>query len=498
MRYKYFIIVVTILVAIAAQGCARRVTYRFETDSQRPTETVRFFSELDAAVYRSGVGHGAFFRVDGFPYLRANRFLVSLKERLENDAQRNQWVLLMQQLDMEARTAEIQNLPQGQVKQLAAAFGLQPGRKNLLAKVAASSHKLLAHDQRQSDFFEVLEVAVQDASEYSTLMRVFGLYPLAAIPVAIVTLRVNDEIAAWHQLPEDERPTLGALTTYGPAERVEFSAPEIRRMMKRSRQNPLGIPLPSADDQNKLLAMFAPLIVQDEIADYDQLGAVVWTVQQVSVDSDRPLVYFYFSHAYLKDTPVLQINYVIWYPQRGGPNSPLIERGNMDGLTIRVSLDEYGSPFMVDIMNNCGCYHFYAPRKEAVVRSLPSPMAIDAFVPTWLPDDYPRQRIAIRVISGWHQVGHIGSRSMPLEFKPYQLAPYDQLEMLPKSSNQHESIFNSRGIGKHTERIESDIFIPMGVPQVGRMRQRGHHAVKFVGKAHFDDPHLFDRHFEFK
>jgi hypothetical protein len=38
----------------------------------------------------------------------------------------------------------------------------------------------------------------------------------------------------------------------------------------------------------------------------------------------------------------------------------------------------------------------------------------------------------------------------------------------------------------------------MGVHQVGKMRQRGHHAIKFVGRAHFDDPYLFDKHFEFK
>jgi hypothetical protein len=75
--------------------------------------------------------------------------------------------------------------------------------------------------------------------------------------------------------------------------------------------------------------------------------------------------------------------------------------------------------------------------------------------------------------------------------------PYHQLEMLSKNDTQSESIFNSRGIGKHTERVESDIFIPMGVPQVGQMRQRGHHAVKFVGRAHFDDPYLFNKHFEF-
>jgi hypothetical protein len=30
------------------------------------------------------------------------------------------------------------------------------------------------------------------------------------------------------------------------------------------------------------------------------------------------------------------------------------------------------------------------------------------------------------------------------------------------------------------------------------MRQRGHHAILFIGRAHFDEPDLFDRHFEFQ
>ena len=170
-----------------------------------------FFSELDKAVDQSGVRNGAYFPVSGFPYLRSNRFLVSLKGRLENDAQRNQWVRWMQQLDMAARKAEIQNLPASKVQRLAADFCFEADRQMLLAKSFEYSHKLLAHDQNQTNFFEVLDVVVQDSSEYSTLMRVFGLYPLAAVPVAVVTLKVNDEIAEWHQMPEDERPTLGRL-----------------------------------------------------------------------------------------------------------------------------------------------------------------------------------------------------------------------------------------------------------------------------------------------
>ena len=32
----------------------------------------------------------------------------------------------------------------------------------------------------------------------------------------------------------------------------------------------------------------------------------------------------------------------------------------------------------------------------------------------------------------------------------------------------------------------------MGIVDIGSMRQRGHHAIKLVGREHFDDPDLFD------
>ena len=498
MRLNINTKILVVILIIVAQGCASRVSYRFENNSQRPPESARFFLELDSAVDASGVGNGAYFRVSGFPYLRADRFLVSLKDRLGNDVQKMQWVRLMQQLDIAARKAEIQNLPAAEMQRLAAAFGSEPDLTILLAKVIDHSDKLLAHDLRQPDFFDVLNVAVQDASEYSTLMRIFGLYPLAVIPVAIVTHRVNDEIAEWHQMPENERLTMGKITTYGPADALDFNGQDVRNIMKRSSQNPLRIPLPSAADRQSLLAIFAPLIIQDVAADYDRLGAVVWTDKQLSVDADRPVSYTYFSHAYYKNEPVLQLNYVFWYSERSGPNSPRIERGNMDGLTVRVSLDIKGSPFMVDIMNNCGCYHFYVPPKERISQILPSAMAIDAFVPTWLPDDFPQKRLMIRVNSGWHQVENISAAKMPHDLITYKMLPYQRLEVLKRIDGTHESMFTARGIGKFSERVESDLFISMGVPQVGRMRQRGHHAVKFAGRAHFDDPYLLDKHFDFK
>jgi hypothetical protein len=498
MKSKTDLFFSILILLIITQGCAGRASYQFVNESLRPSEYSRFFEELDSAVHRSGTRNGAYFTVPGFPYLRADRFLVSLKARLKNEAQQDQWVRMMQQLDIAARKTEIQTLPASEVEKLAAAFGLLPERRILHAKAISYSDKLLAHDQLRTDFYEVLLTAVQDSDEYSTLMRIFGLYPIASIPVAIVTHNVFDEIAEWHQLPPDALQTQGTLSAFVPAETSAFSGETVREILKRSRQNPLAIPLPSISDRKTLSVTFAPVIIQDLAAEYDRPGAMVWGDKQLEIDPDNPIAYFYFTHAYFKNEPVLQINYVIWYSERGGPNSPRIERGHIDGLTIRVSLSNSGRPFMVDIMNNCGCYHLFVPRKEEVQQIRPSPLAIDAFVPTWLPQGFPPKRLTIRVISGWHQVANIDARTIPVDFIPYHLEPYQRLEMLPKNDTRHESMFTARGIGKYSERIESDIFIPMGVPQVGRMRQRGHHAIKFVGRAHFDDPHLFDKHFEFK
>ena len=498
MKLKTDLFFSLLMLIMIAQGCAGRASYQFVNKSLRPSAYSLFFEELDSAVYRSGTRHGAYFAVPGFPYLRADRFLVSLKPRLKNDAQKDQWVRLMQLLDLSARKIEIQTLPASELEKLAAAFDLQPERRILQAKAIFYSDKLLAHDQLQPDFHKALLTAVQDSDEYSTLMRIVGLYPIASIPVAIVTHRVFNEIAEWHQLPPDALQTQGTLTAFGPAETLEFSGETIREILHRSRQNPLAIPLPSDADRKTLSATFAPVIHQDLVADYDRPGAMGWGDTQLVIDPDNPAVYYYFTHAYFKNEPVLQINYVIWYSARGGPNAPLIERGHLDGLTVRVSLANDGRPFMVDMMNNCGCYHFFAPRKAAVQQIRPSPLAIDAFVPTGLPDDFPAKRLTISVISGWHQVANINARRIPVDFMPYRLEPYERLEMLPKKDSQNESMFTARGIGKYSERIESDIFIPMGVPLVGRMRQRGHHAIKFVGRAHFDDSHLFDKHFEFE
>lgn len=477
-------------------GCAAIGLNRQVAKFQRPPEYIRFFELLDRTVADAGVRDASVFTVSGFPYLRTNRFLTGLIDDLNNDARKEQWVHRLQQLDLEARQIEIHNLPTAALKDLVRQLGEPTGRQMLQERAAFYSAMMLTHDQRLPDFYEVLLGAVTDPSEYSTAMRVVGIYPLTSIPVTAVTRNVQEKFRKWHHAPADQLEILGALTAYVPSRSTEYSEETVRFILNRSKQNALLIPQPSVADQKTLLAMFAPIINQDVAGVYDNIGEVVWQDNKVGINAAKPTIYYYFSHARFKGVPVLQLNYVFWYSARNGRRSPWIERGPVDGITIRVSLDYDGRPFMVDIMNNCGCYHFFVPHHKKIGKMIPTPDGIDAFVPRRLPESYPQKRLKLRIISGWHQVAHMDDEINAARSLSYQLAAYEQLEMLPHEDQTFESIFNSAGIGKGSGRIEPLIFFPMGIVDIGSMRQRGHHAVKLVGREHFDDPDLFDRNFE--
>ena len=179
-------------------GCAAISTNRQVAEFQRPAESVKFFELLDRAVAEAGVRDAADFAVHGFSYLRTNRFLTGLKDDLTNDARKEQWVRWMQQLDLEARQKEIYNLPASALKDLAGQLGEPTGRQMLQQRATFYSEKMLTHDQRRPNFYEVLLRAVTDPSEYSSAMRVEGIYPLTSMPVTSMTRRVQNKFRKWH------------------------------------------------------------------------------------------------------------------------------------------------------------------------------------------------------------------------------------------------------------------------------------------------------------
>ena len=466
-----------------------------------PSEAAVFFHRLDAAVDTAGVRDASVVRIPGFPYLRTNRFLEAMKDRVDMPDEQAAWIDRMRALDLAAHRKEIGNLPESDLNLLSTEIKpvSKSTRKALYAMAVDYGDGLLAKDRETKAFYERVKTAVAVPSEYESWLQFAGAYPLTVIPVALATWNVQRKFTRFHETAPEALPVRGKLIRFAPEPSAPSTTPsEIQGYFARARRDALGLPILSRTQKEQVIAAFAPAFVQDVAADYDRIGGLFWDGNRVEVDSNQPTVYYYVAQGFFRGAPALQIVYVIWYPGRRGPHAPWYEHGHLDGLTLRVSLDPSGRPFMVDFMNNCGCYHFFVPAGERVERVIPVPGGADPFAPARLPDPFPEKRLSVRIMSGWHQVENLNTANGPADAVAYRLAPYETLEKLPRSDGRTESIFDARGIAKGSERIEPIIFFPMGVPEVGAMRQRGHHAIQFVGRAHFDAPDLFDRNFEFR
>jgi hypothetical protein len=447
------------------------------------------FARLDAAVLEKGVRDAAEAPIAGFPYLRTNRFMVSLSGGLTDADAKTAWAEWMRQSDLAARRKEIGNLPDDAVNPLAAS------REDLFVRAGVCSKDLYDYDRAQPDFFEVLKPRVEVPGEYSTVQRVLGLYPLVTIPEYKITEGVRERFRAWYETPYEKLPVEGTLRLYGPA---QGQGREAREVIAASMRTALGIPRPSAGQTHELAVRYAPVIIQDETAPYDRVGRIAWRGDELIVDGESPAVYYYLSHARMMGDAVLQVNYVFWYPARAGTLAPSIEHGHLDGLTLRLSFDGQGRLFMIDLMNNCGCYHAFIPARDRVDRTIRRYYANDPFAPQWLPEIAAGQAPAVRILSGWHQVQRLLAVAPPPEAVPYDLIPYEALESLPRPDGRGANVFDNQGIAKGSERVERFVFFPTGIPSIGSMRQRGHHAITLSNETYFDEPGLFEHYFVFR
>jgi len=465
----------------------------------RDTPAALFFKHLDRAVEKYDVSDASTFAVPGFPYLKSNRFLAAVKERSVDPDTDLYWAGQMLKLGLDSRRKELVNLPAKAFVEISEATGDLLERDTIYQKTESYALKLFGDDQTRTDFIDVLKKTVTIPDEYSSLTRFFGLYPLAGIPVTLATAMAYGRYKDWHATPLNDLNTDGRVERFFPEETgLMVDQAFMNNLYDPLHLDDFGLPVLTKRDERLLANRFAPTIYQDVVEDYDLIGKILWKENQVQVDTGQPRAYFYVSHSFLGGHPVLQLNFAFWYSERAGENAPMIERGPLDGLSYRVTLSRSGKPMMVDIMNSCGCYYFFVPRKEFVTKIVAKPGEIAPLVPAWLPTENPQSRINIRVNSGWHQVQKVFSGDVSAPGHAYSLVPYETLESLSSGKDQYASVFSPAGIMKDSWRVEPYIFFSMGIQNIGYMRQRGHHAIKMVGRGHFTDPDLFDRSFIFK
>ncbi len=484
--------IIIFLIGTLFTGCG--VSGKFFDEVNRPSESVYFYKQLDNLVEKEEINNAYGIKVSGFPYLRSNRFFSYIKDTLKNKEQKEAWVKYLQELDLSARVSEIKNLSDSSIKKLGKSTNAS-GRDEILTKLKHYSNKMLENDQKNPHFFDTLISLVETPDDYSTAMRVFGGYPFAYLPVAFFSDRLFEKMKKTFKIPVDKLKVHGKLQHYSNKNHF-FKNTEVKRIFAESPKDTLGLPLLSAKDKNTLLNSFAPDYEQDASGRYDRPGEVIWKDEELNVDTNKPSVYYYFSHMFYKDKPVIQLNYVIWYSKRDGPLAPWYEKGVLDGFNFRVTLDTKGTPVMVDIVHQCGCFHFFVPNKKVVKSIVSQSFQFDALVLSWLPEEFPKKRISLRVASGGHLIENINIENTSEKIY-YKLVPYENLVSLPYGKSR-KSMFDTDGIGYGTERAEPYFFFPMGVPEIGAMRQRSHHPTKLIGKAHFDDPMFLNDSFEFK
>ncbi|HMD64033.1 MAG TPA: hypothetical protein VKF83_08685 [Stellaceae bacterium] len=471
------------IITMFVGGCAGR-------DPPQGTDCARWFVMLDEAVERAGVHDAAAYRIPGFPYLRADRFLASFRDQVRDDpAAFSEWVDRLGALDTTARAYELRNLPTDQLRSLGVA-----DRNVAIAKSSACAAELRRADLAMPSRREALAERTAVPDDYSDRNRVLGLYPLATLPLSIGINHWQEATLEMFRRTAAHETAAGAVVRYEPAGHP-LGARSATAVLAQTGTGRLGIPLLSGEDSVRLFRTFAPIFEIATSDDDDRFGRLVWGgAPAPGVETARPTVYRRLAFTRYRGRILVQLVYTIWFLERPREGFLDLVSGRLDGLVFRVTLDPLAQPLVYDTIHPCGCYHMFFPTARVMVRPSPQPGIEWAFVPAALPSVDPAIRLVLQIASRSHSLVGLrfdtGGRGAP-----YHFAEDDELRALPTLDGATRSAFGPDGIVPATERVERFVFWPTGVDDTGAMRQWGRHATAFLGRRHFDDPDLIEKRF---
>lgn len=434
----------------------------------------RFWQSMEDVIDQAGVRDVQEWRVPGAPWLRSNRPLAGLLRTAGTD--RVALVREMAALDRVARRAELANLPSPARERLA----LPQGVGDTAEAVTEHCRVLLSAsvDPETLPF-----PAIPD--DYQTWKRALGAYVLARYPFSAGVRRYQSETARVFALPIEALPLEGTLRRFA----LDDDA--------RLEPDPASGVAAMDDATIRAVRAHAPMFEIDVVTNDDRPGfPVLEGPGRPAIDGERPTLFVRLSFQMFAGERRQQIVYSVWFPARprSGPFDLL--GGRLDGLLWRVTLDAEGRPLLYDSIHACGCYHQFFPTPAVRARSAPDSITEWAFVPQSLPEPPPGARVVLRVAARTHFLQRVMFDRTAGLSSPLELAADDVLRSLPLPGGGRRSLFGPDGIVPGTERGERWLFWPMGIRDPGAMRQWGRHATAFVGRRHFDDADLLDRHFE--
>jgi hypothetical protein len=427
--------------------------------------------------------------VPGYPALASSRLLASFDPQRLSEAERESWLGRLLAAGSKRREMLAQILDDQDDK---ASHGI--GSPDFFPMLDICARSEVAAQPRDAAAWESLFAAVQVPDDYLTSRRIFGLYPLAVLPVKVGVRRLHAEIHATFAQPLAELPVEGQLQRYAPITVVSDAVLD-------PVEDALGPLATSSPALESLLARYAPIWEIDTAADYDLPGRPFMNHrQQPGVDGATPVVFRYPSLTRFGGVLRLQLNYLLWFDRRPATGVFDSLAGRLDGLLWRVTLDQRGEALVYDSVHPCGCYHLLFP--DARLRLLDDAMALSE--PPLVPQQAPRltagERLVLRISSGEHYIQRVyvaETQVNGVATRQYAQEPYRRLYSTPHPDGPR-SLFGADGIVPGTSRGESIYLWPMGIRAPGAMRERGRHATAFAGRRHFDDPYLLEQFFQLR
>jgi len=482
-----------VLFAVLLGGCAGIVSQP-QSGGSETARCEQVFTLIDQAVSSGAAVDAMASRVPGFSYLRVDRFLQSFAAEPLAGAGFETWAGRMRALDALARGIELSNLPAAARDELERVVQGPDGAVQLEKLVGRCGAALAARDLADPVRRAELRELARMPDEYQDWKRVLGLYVLTRIPFAAGVRDAERSTAQIFALDPERLPVSGNLIRYVPPA-TGLAPAAIAGLFAGARRDALGIPEFNAAELDALFAAFAPLLEIDTASDDDRIGAVRLVEGDLpGIDLTGALVYRRIAYTRYRGSVLAQLVYSFWFPARPADSAFDLLAGRLDGITWRVTLTPAGEPWVYDAMHNCGCYHFFVPTARAVLLPRADSLDEQAHVPQRLGAVQAGERITLRIAARSHFI----QRALPGAVRgagiSYAFADDDTLRSLP-SAGGRRSLFGADGMVAATERGERFLFWPMGIPNPGAMRQWGRHATAFVGRRHFDDPHLFEKYF---
>ena len=496
MLRKIPFIAIVLLVAGCAGLTPRDTTETFYVHDYPAAEScLGTLNTIDRLVLEKGVQNASSSKIPGFPFLRVNRFLSSFRNELDNRAKNHQWLEAMARLDNEARYSEIMNIS---VEALGTVIPGFTARQELLDQIQICNSLLVELTIEAPKAIQLIKTRAVVADDYSIAKRTIGIYPLTSLFFMSGIKNLHQETRKRFSVPIDKRLQKGNYLLYQVADSENnISKLDPKEILSSSADNPLGIPEPGSSELDKLFEYYAPVWEIETEDNYDLPGIPYLQSNEVRINTQQHITYTYHSFTRFYKGIKLQLNYVIWFPARPltGPFDLL--GGHLDGITWRITLSSDGDVLFYDTIHNCGCYHIAFPDEQFHKIKESSELTEPILVPVNAPDIKDGQRLVVTLNSGTHYLSHIRAMTVNEMDKQYILEEYSHLKLLSSNTQgiRAKSMFDKDGLVSGTERKERWLFWPMGIDEPGAMRQRGRHAIAFVGRRHFDDPFIFEKNF---